>query len=170
MRYAIQVTTQQEEHTISLCRAIIDPAILSDIYFPQTETMRKSRGEWVKRQTPLFPGYLFADTDEPDELRTLFRRVPKLTRLLGAGTEPIPLSAQETAWLDRILNPGHVAEFSTGIIVGDRLTVESGALKGMEGLIKRIDRHKRTVVLEVEMFGRKVRTTLGLEVVSKIMS
>ena len=92
MRYAIQVTTRQEENTISLCRAIIDPAILSDIYSPQAETIGKCQGEWVKRQSHLFPGYLFADTDEPDELRSLFHRVPKLTRLLGAGTEPIPLS------------------------------------------------------------------------------
>lgn len=168
MRYAIQVTTRQEENTISLCRAIIDPAILSDIYFPQAETMRKYQGEWVKRQSPLFPGYLFADTDEPDELRSLFHRVPKLTRLLGAGAEPIPLTDQETEWLDKILNPVHVVEFSTGIIIGDRLSVERGALKGMEGLVIHIDRHKRTAVLEVEMFGRKVRTTLGLEVVRKV--
>lgn len=168
MRFAVQVTTRQEENTIVLCREIIAPSVLSDIFYPQTETMRKFCGEWLKRQIPLFPGYLFADTNEPDELRSLFFRVPKLTKLLGAGTEPIPLSIQETEWLDRILNPSHVAEFSTGIIVGDRLTVESGALRGMEGLVRYIDRHKRTAVLEVEMFGRKVRTTLGLEVVRKL--
>lgn len=168
MRYAVQITTGQEESTITLCRAIIAPPILLDIFYPQTETMRKWRGEWMKRQVPLFPGYLFADTEEPDELRSLFRRVPKLTKLLGAGTEPIPLSEQETQWLDGILNPGHVAEFSTGIIVGDRLIVERGALQGMEGLVKRIDRHKRTAMLEVEMFGRKVEMTMGLEVVRKV--
>ena len=168
MRYAIQIATGQEGSTMTLCRTIIVPPVLLDIFSPQTEITRKWRGEWVKRQTPLFPGYLFVGTDEPEELRALFRRVPKLTKILGAGTDPIPLSEQETLWLDRILNPDHVAEFSTGIIVGDRLAVESGALKGMEGLVRRIDRHKRTAMLEVEMFGRKVEMELGLEVVRKV--
>ena len=38
---------------------------------------------------------------------------------------------------------------------------------GLEGCIKKIDRHKRTAWLEIEMMGRIVETRVGLEVVEK---
>lgn len=168
MWYAIQILTRQENQTSELCRTIIEDEILSDIFYPQVERMRKYRGSWEKRTVPLFPGYLFADTGRSDALFLGLRRVPKLTRLLGTGLTPIPLSDGETEFLKNILNTEHVAEFSVGFIEGDRLIIESGAMKGMEGMVKKIDRHKRTALLEVEMFGRKVDMKLGLEVVRKV--
>ena len=45
--------------------------------------------------------------------------------------------------------------------------VTSGALNGIEGLIKKVLRHKRLAVLEVPLLGRKVEVTLGLGVVEK---
>ena len=38
----------------------------------------------------------------------------------------------------------------------------------MEGLIRKIDRHKRMAYLEVEMFGRKIEMRAGLEIIEKI--
>jgi transcriptional antiterminator NusG len=37
----------------------------------------------------------------------------------------------------------------------------------MEGIIRKIDRHKRTADIELEMFGRVVRVPVALEIVSK---
>ncbi len=167
MWYAIQIMSGQERQTAALCRTIIDPSVLLDIFCPQSETMRQRQGSWEKCSHPLFPGYLFVITDQVEELLLNFRQVPKLTRLLGTGPEPVALSNEEVEWLRGLLSPGYVAEFSTGFIEGDKLIIESGAMKGLEGLVKRIDRHKRTAVLEVEMFGRKVEMRMGLEVTRK---
>ena len=41
-------------------------------------------------------------------------------------------------------------------------------VSGMEGLIRKIDRHKRMAYLEVEMFGRMVEMRAGLEIIEKI--
>ena len=54
-----------------------------------------------------------------------------------------------------------------GIIENDQVIITRGPLKGHEGLIKKIDRHKRKAYLEMEMFGRKLETQVGLEVVVK---
>ena len=43
----------------------------------------------------------------------------------------------------------------------------SGPLMGMEGNIRRIDRHKRIAYLEIEMFGRTVEMKVGLEIIRK---
>lgn len=167
MFYAMQIMTGQEEKTEKLCRTIIEQPLLSDIFYPQAETMRKCRGIWIKISEPLFPGYLFADTNHVEKLFSKLKLVPRLTRLLGVGMTPIPLSDGEAGLLGQILNGNHTAEFSIGFIEGDRLVIESGAMKGMEGMVKKIDRHKRIAFLEIDMFGRKVDMKLGLEVVRK---
>ena len=61
----------------------------------------------------------------------------------------------------------HLMKFSEGYIQGDRVTVTKGPLKGLEGSISRIDRHRRLAWLTVELFGRTVELQAGLEVIRK---
>ena len=49
----------------------------------------------------------------------------------------------------------------------DKVIITEGPLKGMEGMIKKIDRHRRTAAIEIEMFDRKVLMNVGLEIVEK---
>ena len=58
-------------------------------------------------------------------------------------------------------------KFSEGWIQGDKVMVTKGPLKGMEGNISRIDRHKRVAWLNVELFGRTVDLQAGLEIIRK---
>ena len=60
---------------------------------------------------------------------------------------------------------GALCDLSHELKEGDKL--ELLTLKDHEGLIKKIDRHKRRAYLELEMFGRKIETQVGLEVVAK---
>lgn len=168
MWYAIQIMTGDERQTAQLCRMLIDKEVLSEIFYPETETMKRYYGAWHKERKPLFPGYLFAVTDQPDELYLRFKQVPKLTKLLGTDRVPVELTAEEVVFLRRILNPEYVAEVSTGILEGDQLIISSGPLKGLEGMVKKIDRHKRSAIISTEMFGRKIEMTLGLEVLKKV--
>ena len=167
MWYAIQVVTGTEKQTAAMCRAIVDERILQGIFSPEIEIMKKYQGSWHKEKCLMFPGYLFVITEQPEELYLEFARVPKLTKILGTGKEIVELADREAAFLQRILNPEHVAELSVGFVEGDRLTIQSGPMKGLEGLVKRIDRHKRKAVLAVEMFGRTVEVEMGVEVVRK---
>ena len=90
-----------------------------------------------------------------------------LTRLIGTGDEIVPLSQEEIDLLLRMGSDSQLVEMSSGIIENDRVQVLSGPLKGMEGSIRKINRHKRMAYLEVEMFGRTVEMKVGLEIVSK---
>ena len=56
---------------------------------------------------------------------------------------------------------------SVGFIEGDTIKVTEGPLLGLEGKIRKIDRHKRQCVVETEMFGQKTKMTVGLEIVYK---
>ena len=57
---------------------------------------------------------------------------------------------------------------SYGYIENDKIIINDGPMKNYEGIIKKIDRHKRKAVIEVEFFGRTMEVSVGVEIVSKI--
>lgn len=77
------------------------------------------------------------------------------------------LEGDEIRFLQEFGGEDRIVSMSEGIIGYDRVVVTRGPLKGNEGLIRKIDRHKRKVWLKVEMFGRKIETQVGLEIVEK---
>ncbi len=91
----------------------------------------------------------------------------KRLKLIGIGEQIVPLVQEEVELLMRIGTDKQLVEMSSGIIENDRVRILSGPLMGMEGNIRRIDRHKRIAYLEIEMFGRTVEMKVGLEIIRK---
>ena len=90
-----------------------------------------------------------------------------MTKLLRADRDILTLSPAEEELMRKLGDEEHVTRMSYGIIEGDKITVTDGPLKGLEGLIRRIDRHKRQCIVETEMFGQRSKMTVGIEIVSK---
>lgn len=166
--YAVQVKTGKEQDTADLCRKIVDDEILLESFIPRYERMKRYQGEWHKEQLPMFPGYIFLVTERVDELFRELKAVPELTKILGDGVMFIPIRDEEKALLLNLGNENHVTEMSSGYLVGDRVAILTGPMKGMEGKIKKIDRHKRVAVLGVRMFGGCVDVRIGLEIVERL--
>ncbi|MCD8120111.1 MAG: KOW motif-containing protein [Lachnospiraceae bacterium] len=57
---------------------------------------------------------------------------------------------------------------SVGVMENDRVKIISGPMKGMEGCIRKVNRHKRLAKIEVNMFGGLMEATVGVEVVRKV--
>lgn len=166
--YAVQVVTGKEQVTVDLCTRIVDQEILQDCFIPRCERMKRYQGVWHKEQHPMFPGYVFLVTERVDELYYALKAVPELTKILGDGTDFIPIEKVEVELLRKMENKDHLVEMSQGYLVGDQVVITSGPMKEMEARIRRIDRHKRVAELEVEMFGRIVGVVVGVEVVRKV--
>lgn len=167
MWYVIQVRTGSEENIRLQCEANIPQDVMERCFIPYYEERRRIRGEWMTLKKILFPGYVFLITEEIDELFYQLKKVIGLTRLLGTGEEIIPLTERERNFLLRFGGEDQIVEMSEGIIEQSRIRILSGPLMGMEGQIRKIDRHKRKAWLEVEMFGRTQRVEVGLEVAMK---
>lgn len=95
------------------------------------------------------------------------KRIPQLTRLLGTGEKWTPMTDEDIEIVELLSGGEHLMKFSEGYIQGDRMIVMRGPLKGLEGSISRIDRHRRLAWLTVELFGRTVELQAGLEVIRK---
>lgn len=134
---------------------------------PVMRRRKKSNGQWNIRTRILFPGYVFLDTEDIDQVFIRLRSVIGLTRILGTGEEIVPLTEREMEFLLQFGGEEQIVGMSEGIIEGSRIRILSGPLVGKEALIRRIDRHKRKAYLEMDMFGRTQRIQVGLEVVMK---
>lgn len=168
MWYVMQVRVGTEENIRCQCERTVEKGILERCFIPYYEEKKKYEGKWHTQEKILFPGYVFMITDFWEELYESLKHVIGLTKLLGTGSEVVPLSEEEVRWLLRMGKEDQVVEMSEGVIENGTVHITSGPLMGMEGNIHRIDRHKRKAYLKVEMFGRTIDMQVGLEIVSKI--
>lgn len=168
MWYVIQVYTGQEMEITQQCRERVMKED-EDVFVPLVEKQTRIHGEQQMIQTRLFPGYVFIETGQIEDFHFRLKRIKAMAKILRTGETMTPLREEEEEYLRQIGlgNGEHVVKYSEGYLEGDKLVVTSGALKGYEGKIKRILRHKRLVVLEVPLLGRIVEVTLGLGVVEK---
>ena len=81
--------------------------------------------------------------------------------------EFVPIEKNKEILFSSMVNDNHEIDISHGLIEGDRIIITDGPLEGKEAMICKINRHKRTAVLDVEMFGSNVGVTVGLEIVEK---
>ncbi|MEG0072189.1 MAG: antiterminator LoaP [Raoultibacter sp.] len=166
MHYVVQVMGGRETSIRALCERILDPKCYQECFIPLCEKMKKYQGEWRKTQEILFPGYLFFKTNTIEALATELRKIPRFTKVLGNGSFQ-PLSSADLMLIDRLTGNERVLKISTGHIVDDVVTIERGPLVGFEGSIKKIDRHKRSALVELRFCGRTIQAKVGLEIVSK---
>lgn len=80
----------------------------------------------------LFPGYVFVQINLCDQLRVL--RVPSLITLVGFGTGPVALPGADIDALKLALSRLH-CEPHPFLRTGHRVTVRSGPLSGMRGIL-----------------------------------
>lgn len=170
--YVIQVRTGSEENIVIQCQRIIreqncEGSVLRKCFIPYYEKQRRYEGAWHTERKMLFPGYVFLVSDDPEQLKESLRSVIGMSRLLGIGDKIVPLTAEEVCVLQKLGGDSQIVEASMGVIEKDEIRITSGPLQGMEGCIKKIDRHKRLAWLEITMMGRIVETQVGLEIVEK---
>lgn len=166
--YVIQVRTSHEKEIASKCRFLISKEILEDCFIPKYIKRKKIKGQWVDTKQILFPRYIFLVSNHVDELFVVLKKVPDLTKMISKKKETIyPLTDGEVAFLSSFTDEKHIVGMSCGFIEGDKTIITSGPLKGYEGYIKKIDRHKRVAKIELDIFNKTINATVGLEIISK---
>lgn len=166
--YVIQVRTGSEEKIIHACQLLVSRQALKECFLPKYKRVKKIRGFWDEVEETLFPGYVFMISDDVHRLFQELKQIPDLTKLLGKyGQEVFPLCEDEVAFLKSFGKEEHVVDMSVGYIKGDKIVVTSGPMKNKEGLITKVDRHKRLAFIDVEFLGEIRSAKVGLEIIRK---
>ena len=138
------------------------------------ETFFRTQGKVIKLTKLAFPGYIFLTSEiENDEF--IFRArecacqsLSILKPLRYIGTFRAAMWEDERAAIDYLWQDKNCIETSTGFFEGDHVVVMNGPLKGRESIIKEIHPRKRQAIVEIEMMGRLISITIGLEIIEKL--
>ena len=167
MWYAMQIKSGNEELIRQLCDATISRDILTECFYPRSERFWKKNGEKRIVVKPLFPGYLFLNTNAIREVEAALWQIPELTKVLKVGQASIPIQEEEKEYILRHGDADYVFIMSRGYMVGPYVKIEEGAFAGYYGKLLYIDRHNRYGVMEAQMFGRRIELEFGLEITDK---
>ena len=166
--YVIQVKTGNEEKIKDICQRLISKDVLQECFIPKTKRVRKVRGIFYEREEILFKGYVFMITDAIDDLYQCLKLIPELTKVLGNdGSNILPILKEEVIFLLKFGKQDHIVDMSKGYIIGSKIMILTGPLVGNEGIIRKIDRHKRIAYIEVKLIDQITTVKVGLEIISK---
>ena len=147
-------------------------------FVPYKETPRSRKGVFTKERKVLFPGYIFVQTeiDAGSIAGNLYhdirisgaqRDIYKILHY-GDNKKDVALREHERQEWMQFFGEDFTVEGSVGFIEGDAVRITSGSLMGMESRIKKINRHKREAVIELDIMGAKREVCLMLEIVEKV--
>lgn len=123
----------------------------------------RERVRWTDREKttvrPLFPGYIFVRCDRAQIIDAL--RVPGVVQILPTSIDPIEVSDADIANVRDVLASGLMAS-PCAYVAGETVTIESGPLAGVSGVVVRTKGATRLVV-RVPMIGGAVNVEVGAD-------
>ena len=131
----------------------------------------KRRKRWSDRiketEAPLFPGYLFCRFNPQDRLPIL--TTPGVTQIVGYNRIPVPVDETEINAIRRLVSSGVPNQPCAFFRVGSTVRIETGALRGLEGILLEL-KGKRRLVLSISLLQRSVAVEIDSEAVSPVDS
>lgn len=167
MWYVIQTMAGKEEELVLFADTYMFSKDKRDnrCFVPKAEWMKRLGGEWRVQTRPLFPGYVFVETEKPDVLFMKLKPVPKFTKLLGTGEcQFVPLETEEEMFFHKILDEGNniVRLSGIGVTPDGKITWMDGPLSYMKENILKINFHKRYAVVKMRILGVDKTAILGV--------
>lgn len=170
MWYVVQTASGKEQEAVEKCRRAIDRETAGMIFTPSYQYQKKYQGAWHLERKLLFDGYVFLESNRPDELEQSLERIPGVVTPVRIGGGFYPIRSEEESFLKKLLDGSDCVAVSTGFLVNRRLVIEQGPLRAWNGhteFIRKIDRHKRIAELEIVLWKEVRRMRVGLEVKEK---
>jgi len=146
--FALQVRTRWEGSTAVLLSGKGYQTLL-----PTYKTKKRGHGRLRDGSAPLFPGYVFCQFDAQNRLPVLI--TPGVIAVVGRGRVPLPVDDTEIAGIQTLVASGLPAEPWPYLELGQRIRIESDALKGLEGILINIKGNHR-IVVSVSLLRRSV--------------
>ena len=144
-------------------------------FVPAKEMSYRRQGVTRRVRKPLFPGYVFVQTGIEtlliaDKLAMDLLNVKGIYSILHYGNDKndVVVREEERLYWERLFDADFCITGSVGFILGDTVHVTSGPLVGLEGRIKKINRHRCMAVVEMEMMGATRDVLLMLEITEKV--
>ena len=139
--------------------------VLYDARVPEEDIIVERRGKKVTQKQKMYPGYVLADIDLPEDEMEWKRVYAEVRSIVGVGMfltsgggnrKPVPLSFDEvrsTFEQTGDIEGGYTAPEQIWNL-GEKVRVNEGPFKDFEGVVQQINVEKESLTVSVEIFGR----------------
>ena len=124
-----------------------------EVLVPMEDVQEVKNGVTKQVQRKMFPGYVLVNMIMNDDTWYVVRNTRGVTGFVGPGSKPVPLSESEI----KALGMGD-----------DSIIVTSGVWDKTVGMIKSVNAGKRSVTINVDMFGRETPVELSFTEIKKM--
>lgn len=121
-----------------------------EYFLPSCRVVHQWKDRIVKLDRPLFPGYVFVHIPFMERAQVL--TLPNVVSLVGTKNAPSVVQEEEIAWIKAGVERAN-AEPHPYLKVGERVVITQGVLAGAEGVLLRIGKRSRVVII-VESINR----------------
>jgi transcriptional antiterminator NusG len=141
------------------------------VLIPMEEVTEMKKGKKVKINRKFFPSYVLVHVELDEEMMHLVNNIPGVTRFVGTGNRPVPVSEKE---VDRILKRGETKAKETKEVreipfhVGEQVKVIDGPFADFNGVIDEINPERGKLKVMVGIFGRETPVELDFLQVERL--
>ena len=174
MIYIVEVFSGEEFNILNRIKNELDDSIILDSYVPMKVIKKKYLGEWHNDLFIAFPGYIFIESSDGVKLYYEIKKLYTFIKLLGVSKnkkEVESLSTEEEEFIYHLLGKDskYIINSSDALIKENKIVeVLSGPLKGFEGKISRVNLHKRTATILVNIMNREIEMELSINLIREI--
>ena len=165
--YVIQVKTGGEERYLKLAKQAIDETATTEtnLHWPRRKLRVRKQGEFRDILAPIFPGYIFFETDNiGTDIYWTLRKTDGFLRFLRDNSKIDPLAGTDRELLIHFLKLGEVVDKSRAYFdENKRICIVEGALKGLEGQIVKVDRRKQRAKVRLSLYENSFLIDFGYE-------
>ncbi len=139
------------------------------LWWPRRRLYIRRRGRRVASLAPLFPGYLFLEIGEDDDVTIkAVTQVEGVIRFLRSNDNVQALPPRDLEVLRHFISFGEVAEASVvSFDENNRIQVKEGPLTGLEGQIVKVDRRKGRAKVKLDLYDDAFLIDLAFEVLQE---
>jgi len=171
MYFVIHTTRGQEEELIRKIKRRKESSCFEDVFIIKRDLKKKFNGKWNDVTERLFPGYIFVETEEPKKMHLLLNEIEGYSKVVGFKDDEIihyiPLSEVEEDFIKGLA--GKENDYTIGVseievLEGKKIRVISGPLLGQEGIVKKVNLHKRVAEVEIIFLNQPVMIEFGIDI------
>ncbi|TCK93398.1 transcription antitermination protein nusG [Natranaerovirga hydrolytica] len=165
--YVVHTYSGYENKVKANIEKIIDNRKLHDqiteVIVPLQDVVEVKNGAKKQVKKKLFPGYVLLKMDMNDDTWYVVRNTRGVTGFVGPGSKPVPLTEDEIRALGIRFEVVQI-----DIAVGDMVRITTGPFEGSVGEAKDVNNHKKTVTVNLSVFGRETPVELNFTEIQRM--
>jgi len=169
--YAIHTYAGYENAVVRNLKQRIDSLgmqnLIFDVVVPMEKKIKIKGGKRVEEMEKIYPGYVLVDMVVTDDSWYVVRNTPRVTGFIGAGVNPVPVSADEMMELNKRMR-NDVTKHAIDLKEDEAVNITDGPFKGVDGKVIEVDEKNGKIKVLVSMFGRETPVELDFLQVKRI--